>query len=253
MKASIEAWEASKLKKDCEEEKAKSKELSDSTFFSTSSNLQENKEMPYEIPKVVSCDVSNTSFVLQNFQQPYLPRFDVPFHYDIDFSFLHSKFSGRNLDCDIRFSPLHIDLIAYPWLCDFEFVIMIDCRGLDCTLEFSVYLIICKIYNVRRALSVYMLCIIWKGTRMKTCLALSDFVFPVGFVVQSGWYLSRLRRMRKFPAKRKSKLFPFVVVVDLGTNRIKEGGDDVSTSRTSFSHFIISGKYLLLNLLHNDV
>ncbi|KAL4319124.1 hypothetical protein GQ457_18G009750 [Hibiscus cannabinus] len=115
MKASIEAWEASKSKKACEEEKAKSKELSDYTFSSTSSNLQEKKEMPYEIPKV---------------------------------------FSGRNLDCDIRFSPLHTNLIAYPW-----------------------------IYNVRRALSVYMLFIIRKGTRMKTCLALSDFVFPVGSVV----------------------------------------------------------------------
>ncbi|KAL4376229.1 hypothetical protein GQ457_02G026860 [Hibiscus cannabinus] len=53
MKASIEAWEASKSKKACEEEKAKSKELSDSTFSSTSSNLQEKKEMPYEIPKVL--------------------------------------------------------------------------------------------------------------------------------------------------------------------------------------------------------
>ncbi|KAL4325733.1 hypothetical protein GQ457_11G026130 [Hibiscus cannabinus] len=94
MKASIEAWEVSKSKKACEEEKAKSKELSDSTFSSTSSNLQEKKEMPYEIPKV---------------------------------------FSGRNLDCDIRFSPLHTNLITYPW-----------------------------IYNVRRALSVYMLFIIRK-------------------------------------------------------------------------------------------
>ncbi|KAL4320074.1 hypothetical protein GQ457_18G009620 [Hibiscus cannabinus] len=224
MNASTEAWEASKLKKACEEEKAKSKELSDSTFPSNSSDLQERKTVPYEIPKFVSCYASNASFDLQNFQQPCLPRFDVPFHYDIDFSFLHSKFSGHNLDCDIRFSPLHTDLIAYPWLCDSEFVIMIDCRGLDCTLELSVYLIVCKIYNVRRALSVYMLCIIWKGTSMKTCLALSDFVFPVGSVVQSGWYLYQLRRMRKFPAKRKSKLFPFVVVVDLGTNRIKEGG-----------------------------
>ncbi|KAL4369564.1 hypothetical protein GQ457_05G022430 [Hibiscus cannabinus] len=36
MKARIEAWEASKLKKACEEEKAKSKELSDSTFPSNS-------------------------------------------------------------------------------------------------------------------------------------------------------------------------------------------------------------------------
>ncbi|KAL4342470.1 hypothetical protein GQ457_08G031300 [Hibiscus cannabinus] len=155
MQASIEAWEASKTKKACEEEKTKSKELSDSTFSSTSSNLQEKKEMTYEITKV---------------------------------------FSDRNLDCDIRFSPLHTDLIAYPWLCDSEFVIMIDCRG---------------------------------------------------SVVQSGWYLYRLRRMRKFPAKRKSKLFPFVVVVDLETNHIKEGGDDVRTSGTSFSHFILSGKFLI--------
>ncbi|KAL4387939.1 hypothetical protein GQ457_09G017830 [Hibiscus cannabinus] len=129
MKASIEAWEASKLKKACEEEKAKSKELSDSTFPSNSSDLQERKTVPYEIPKFISCYASNVSFDLQNFQQPCLPRFDVPFHYDIDFSFLHSKFSGNNLDCDIRFSPLHTDLIAYPWLCDSEFVIMIDCRG----------------------------------------------------------------------------------------------------------------------------
>ncbi|KAL4310531.1 hypothetical protein GQ457_01G020720 [Hibiscus cannabinus] len=52
MKESIDAWEASKLKKACEEEKEKSKELFDSTFSSTCSNLQEKKEMPYEIPKV---------------------------------------------------------------------------------------------------------------------------------------------------------------------------------------------------------
>ncbi|KAL4355361.1 hypothetical protein GQ457_06G012400 [Hibiscus cannabinus] len=81
-----------------------------------------------------------------------------------------------------------------------------------------------RIYNVRRALSVYMLCIIRKGTRMRTCLALSDFVFLVGSVVPNGWHLRQNRRVRKFPAKRKSKLFPFVVIVDLGTNRIKEGG-----------------------------
>ncbi|KAK8708497.1 hypothetical protein V6N13_059536 [Hibiscus sabdariffa] len=74
---------------------------------------------------------------LTELQQPTLPRFDVPFHYDIEFSFLHSKFSGRKLDCDIGFSPLHTDFIAYPWLCDSEFVNMIDCRGLECTSKYE--------------------------------------------------------------------------------------------------------------------
>ncbi|KAL4296631.1 hypothetical protein GQ457_12G014110 [Hibiscus cannabinus] len=62
MKASIKVWEASKLKKTCEEEKAKSKESSDSTFPSNSSDLQERKTVPYEIPKFVSCYASNASF-----------------------------------------------------------------------------------------------------------------------------------------------------------------------------------------------
>ncbi|KAL4278676.1 hypothetical protein GQ457_03G017510 [Hibiscus cannabinus] len=41
---------------------------------------------------------------------------------------------------------------------------------------------------------------------MRTCLALSDFVFLAGSVVPNGWHLRQNRRMRKFPAKRKSKL-----------------------------------------------
>ena len=61
---SFASAKASKEKKACEGEKANSQVLSDSTFSSTSSNLQEKKVMLYEIPKVVSCDVSSTSFGL---------------------------------------------------------------------------------------------------------------------------------------------------------------------------------------------
>ncbi|KAL4312629.1 hypothetical protein GQ457_01G020350 [Hibiscus cannabinus] len=78
--------------------------------------------------------------------------------------------------------------------------------------------------NVQRAFSVFMLCIIRKGTRTKASLAPSDSEFLVEVVESSGWYWCRLGRKRKFPTKPKSKLFPFVVVVDLGTNRFQEGG-----------------------------
>ncbi|KAL4348832.1 hypothetical protein GQ457_17G008640 [Hibiscus cannabinus] len=148
MKASIEAWEASKSKKACEEE----------------------KEMPYEIPKV---------------------------------------FSGRKLDCDIDFSHLHADFIAYHLGCEPCIVFLVECRDYACSVELSLYIFVCRIYNVRRALSVCMLYIIRKGS-----------------VVPNGWHLRQNRRVWKFPAKRKSRLFPFVMIVDLGTNRIKEGGDD---------------------------
>ncbi|KAL4279136.1 hypothetical protein GQ457_03G017060 [Hibiscus cannabinus] len=149
MKASIKAWEANKLKKACEEEQAISKELCDSTYSSTSSALKERKAVPYEVPKVASCDDSNTSLVLQNFQQPYSPRFDVSYPFDFISPSLHFDFFGCTLEC----VPCTVNLV--------------DCRDCDCSLELSSYVIIYKIENVHRTLSTYMMCIIRKGTRMK--------------------------------------------------------------------------------------
>ncbi|KAL4284733.1 hypothetical protein GQ457_16G018370 [Hibiscus cannabinus] len=69
------------------------------------------------------------------------------------------------------------------------------------------------IENVQRILSAYILCIIQKGTRLKAfCVMIKD-----------EWQSCRARRKKKFPAKRKSKLFPFVMDVDLGTNHFQEG------------------------------
>ncbi|KAL4361057.1 hypothetical protein GQ457_04G020070 [Hibiscus cannabinus] len=89
-----------------------------------------------------------------------------------------------------------------------------------------------------------MLCIIRKGTRMKVLIASPNSMFFKNELVSGGWQLRQNKRGRKFPAKRKSKLFPFVMIVDLGTNHIKEWGDDVSTSGTSISHLDLSGKFL---------
>ncbi|KAL4278538.1 hypothetical protein GQ457_03G017230 [Hibiscus cannabinus] len=81
-----------------------------------------------------------------------------------------------------------------------------------------------SVKDVQRTLYAYMLCIIRKGTRMKVPIASPNSMFFENELVSGGWQLRQNRRVRKFPAKRKSKLFPFVMIVDLGTNRIKEGG-----------------------------
>ncbi|KAL4289639.1 hypothetical protein GQ457_14G015350 [Hibiscus cannabinus] len=119
MKASIEAWEASKSKKASEEEKANSKDLSDSIFSSTSSDLQERKTVPYEVPKVASCDDSNTSLVLRIFQQPCSPCFDVSHPFDFISPSLHSDFFG----CTLDYVPCIVNLI--------------DRQDCDCSLELS--------------------------------------------------------------------------------------------------------------------
>ncbi|KAL4295768.1 hypothetical protein GQ457_12G014100 [Hibiscus cannabinus] len=119
MKASIEAWEASKSKKACEEEKADSKELSYSTFSSTSFDLQKRKIVPYVVPKGTSCDDSNTSLVLRNFQQPCSPQFDVSYSFDFISPSLQSDFFGCALGCVPRTGNL------------------VDCRDCDCSLEFK--------------------------------------------------------------------------------------------------------------------
>ncbi|KAL4283157.1 hypothetical protein GQ457_16G018510 [Hibiscus cannabinus] len=77
----------------------------------------------------------------------------------------------------------------------------------------SLYVIVYRIENVQRILSAYILCIIQKGTRLKAfCVMIKD-----------EWQSCRARRKKKFPAKRKSKLFPFVMDVNLGTNRFQAG------------------------------
>ncbi|KAL4360763.1 hypothetical protein GQ457_04G020130 [Hibiscus cannabinus] len=193
-----------KKKIECEKEDSNAKVLSIPTSSSNFSNLQVSALFPKEVPKVASVGRLRTFMCLTEIQQPSLPRFDVPFSFTTDFSPLPVKSSSCKLD-----------FVSSD-------VFLIDCRGHDCCLEFCI--IVCRFDNVQRALSVYMLCIIRKGTRTKASLAPSDSEFLVEVVESSGWYWCQLRRKRKFPAKRKSKLFPFVVVVDLGTNRFQEGG-----------------------------
>ncbi|KAL4278728.1 hypothetical protein GQ457_03G017550 [Hibiscus cannabinus] len=208
LKTSIAAWKASKEKITCENEESHTKVISTSTYSSISSpNLQVETRAPSTDSKVASVGMTSAFMCITEIQQPFLLRFDVPSYCPIDFSFLDSDPFGCKLGCE-------------PCI---EF--LVECRDYDCSVELSLYIFVCsRIYNVRRALSVYMLCIIRKGTRMRTCLALSDFVFLAGSVVPNGWHLCQNRRVRKFPAKQKSRLFPFVMIVNLGTNRIKEGG-----------------------------
>ncbi|KAL4313157.1 hypothetical protein GQ457_01G020360 [Hibiscus cannabinus] len=198
--------EEAKEKKKIEHEKEDSnaKVLSIPTSSSNISNLQVSALFPKEVPKVASVGRLRTFMCLTEIQQPLLPRFDVPFSFATDFSHLPVKSSSCKLD-----------FVSSD-------VFLIDCRGHDCCLEFCI--IVCRFDNVQRAFSVFMLCIIRKGTRTKASLAPSDSELLVEVVESSGWYWCRLRRKRKFPVKRKSKLFPFVVVVDLGTNRFQEGG-----------------------------
>ncbi|KAL4302732.1 hypothetical protein GQ457_10G010200 [Hibiscus cannabinus] len=112
-------------------------------------NDKERKAVPYEVPKVASCDDSNTSLVLQNFQQPCSPRFDVSYPFDFISPSLHFDLFGCTLEC----VPCTVNLV--------------DCRDCDCSLELFSYVIVYRIENVQRTLSTYMLCIIRKGTRMK--------------------------------------------------------------------------------------
>ncbi|KAL4271498.1 hypothetical protein GQ457_13G013700 [Hibiscus cannabinus] len=184
-----EAKEKKKIER--EKEDSNAKVLSIPTSSSNFSNLQVSALFPKEVPKVASVGRLRTFMCLTEIQQPSLQRFDVPFSFATVFSPLPVKSSSCKLD-----------FVSSD-------VFLIDCRGHDCCLEFCI--IVCRFDNVQQALSVFMLCIIRKGTRTKASLAPSDSEFLVEVVESSGWYWCRLRRKRKFPAKRKSKLFPFVV------------------------------------------
>ncbi|KAL4339655.1 hypothetical protein GQ457_08G031740 [Hibiscus cannabinus] len=107
--------------------------------------------MSYEVPKVANVSMSSAFIFFSEIQQPSLPQIDIPFHSTIGFSSLDSDFFGCTLDC--------VPCVE----------VLVDCRDCDCSLELSLYLIVYRIKDVHRALSVYMLCIIRKGTRMKAC------------------------------------------------------------------------------------
>ncbi|KAL4319494.1 hypothetical protein GQ457_18G009550 [Hibiscus cannabinus] len=152
-----EAKEKKKIER--EKEDSNAKVLSIPTSSSNFSNLQVSALFPKEVPKVASVGRLRTFMCLTEIQQPSLPRFDVPFSFATDFSPLPVKSSSCKLD-----------FVSSD-------VFLIDCRGHDCCLEFCI--IVCRFDNVQRALSVFMLCIIRKGTRTKASLAPSDSEFLV--------------------------------------------------------------------------
>ncbi|KAL4319441.1 hypothetical protein GQ457_18G000290 [Hibiscus cannabinus] len=155
-----EAKEKKKIER--EKEDSNAKVLSIPTSSSNFSNLQVSALFPKEVPKVASVGRLRTFMCLTEIQQPSLPRFDVPFSFATDFSPLPVKSSSCKLD-----------FVSSD-------VFLIDCRGHGCCMEFCI--IVCRFDNVQRALSVYMLCIIRKGTRTKASLALSDSEFLVEVV-----------------------------------------------------------------------
>ncbi|KAL4280106.1 hypothetical protein GQ457_03G017330 [Hibiscus cannabinus] len=135
-----------KKKITCENEESNTMVISASTYSISSPNLQIESRAPSANSKVANVGISRIFTCLTEIQQPTLLRFDVPFHYEIGFSSRSDSF-GHKLDCDIDFSHLHVDFIDYHLGCEPCIVFLVECRDYACSVELSLYIFFCRIYN----------------------------------------------------------------------------------------------------------
>ncbi|KAL4318208.1 hypothetical protein GQ457_18G000260 [Hibiscus cannabinus] len=114
LKASIVAWKASKEKITCENQE---------------SHTKVESRAPSTDSKVASVGMTSAFICITEIQQPFLLRFDIPSYYPIDFSFLDSD-------------PFGCKLGGEPCI-----VFLVECRDYDCSVELSLYIFVCRIYN----------------------------------------------------------------------------------------------------------
>ncbi|KAL4383018.1 hypothetical protein GQ457_15G017980 [Hibiscus cannabinus] len=114
LKASIAAWKASKEKITCENEE---------------SHTKVESRAPSTDSKVDSVGTTSAFMCITEIQQPFLLRFDVRSYFSIDFSFLDYDPFGCKLGCE-------------PCI-----VFLVECRDYDCSVELSLYIFVCRIYN----------------------------------------------------------------------------------------------------------